>query len=57
MGSVWQVLLGWGVLGALTILFIGMGFGVMSTTPFDFIIARVCFTAAAIILTTFPVSG
>lgn len=52
MGSVWQILLGWGVLGAFTILIIGIGFGVMSMTPPDFIIARVCFTAAAIILTT-----
>src|ERR1700733_11586379 len=52
MGSIWQILLGWGVLGAFTILIIGIGFGVMSMTPPDFIIARVSFTAAAIILTT-----
>ena len=53
MGSVWQILLGWGFSRAFTILIIGIGSGVTSMAPPDFIIARVCFTAAAIILRLF----
>ncbi|MFI5102947.1 MAG: hypothetical protein ACHP9V_06220 [Terriglobales bacterium] len=51
MGSVWQILLGWAVLGSVALTLIGIGFAVMSMTPPDFIIARVCFSAAAIVLT------
>jgi len=51
MESIWQVLFGWAVLGSIIILLIGIGFGVMSMTPPDFTIARICFSVAAAILT------
>ena len=50
--SIWQILFGWGVLGTAAVVLIGIGFGVMSMTPPDFVIARICFTLAAAILVT-----
>ena len=50
MESVWQILLGWPVLGTVSVLLIGAGFGVMSMAPPDFLIARICFSVSATIL-------
>lgn len=50
MEGIWQTLFGWGVIGSVGLLLIGIGFAVMSMTPPEFTIARVCFSLAAVIL-------
>jgi hypothetical protein len=50
MESIWQALFGWAVLGTVVAVLIGIGFGVLSMTPPDFTIARICFSLAAGIL-------
>jgi hypothetical protein len=48
--AIFPSLFSWAVLGSVALLLIGIGFAVMSMTPPDFTIARVCFSAAAVIL-------
>ncbi|MFZ0481237.1 MAG: hypothetical protein WAL71_19010 [Terriglobales bacterium] len=48
--AIFATLFGWGVLGSVALLFIGIGFGVMSMAPPEFLIARICFSFSATIL-------
>lgn len=46
----WGVLFGWGVLGTVIAVLIGVGFSLMSTTPPEFEAARWCFHGATFLL-------
>jgi hypothetical protein len=47
--SVLPLLFSWTVVGVVSVLVLGVGFGVMSMSPPAFLMAKMCFTAAAII--------
>jgi hypothetical protein len=45
----WAVILGWTVVSIIAVALVGVGFSVMSMTPPEFFMAKMCFTLAAVI--------
>lgn len=60
MDSVWQILFSWPVLSVVVAVLIGVGWNVVSASPPDLVVPRVCFSVSAVILltkTSFWLSG
>ena len=49
MSTLWSILTNWAVVGVVWALSVGIGVGVMSMTPPDFVVARIAFTVALLL--------